>query len=80
MAEIPTNNEVERAILNEIEMRNVRAGEVVNIMSIGIALQKRGLRGSDINSALQRMMEAGLVSWDGRSQFLKLTDAGFAAM
>lgn len=79
MASLPTHEEVERAIFDAIASYNVRANEIVPLIGVHTKLQTAGFRADDINPALQRMVDSGLITIDG-SPFLKLTDAGFAAM
>lgn len=79
MASLPTHQQVERSILDAIATYKPRPNEIVPLMGITSKLQTSGLRADDINPALQRMVDNGLITVDG-SPFLKLTDAGFAAM
>lgn len=79
MATLPTDVEIERAILDAIATFNPRPNEIVPLGGIQSKLYSSHLRADEINAALKRMVQSGLITVDG-SPFLKLTDAGFAAM
>ena len=76
MATLPTQAALERSILDAIATYKPRANEIVPLMGVH---SKSRLRADDFNSALQRMVDSGLITIDG-SPFLKLTNAGFDKM
>ena len=78
MAQLLTDADIERAILDAIATYNPGPNEIVPLPGIQSKLP-RNIRADDINAALNRMVEAGLITID-KLPFLKLTDAGFAAM
>ena len=80
MATVPTIEQVERRILDEISALKVRSGEIFEPMRIHMKLQQQGLRAAEINGALQSMGDKGWCENATSPKFLKLTDAGYAAI
>lgn len=80
MAVVPTNAQIVRAILDIIKPQNLRAGEIFNLLNVNMQLQQRGMRSDEIAKALQSMVDDGLLETAQNSKFLKLTEAGFAAL
>lgn len=80
MAEVPTQADVERAILEVISGLNVRANEAFNVATVQMRLQQRGFRADEINGAFASLGEKGLIADAPTPGFRKLTDAGFAAL
>jgi hypothetical protein len=80
MANVPSQAEVERAILDVISTLNVRANEIFNVMTVHLRLQKNGLRANEINAAFASLGQRGLFEAASSSKFLKLTQAGFGEL
>jgi hypothetical protein len=81
MAKVPTNAEVERAILDAIKTYNVRAGEIVPTMGVYMKVEKAiGAKMHEYETALTSMHQKGLIEGASAPAFLKLTDKGFAEM
>ncbi|GBQ39961.1 hypothetical protein [Acidocella aminolytica] len=80
LATVPTTEQVERRILDQIAALNVRSGEIFEPLRIHMKLQQQGLRAAEINGALQSMGDKGWFENASSLKFLKLTDAGYAAI
>ena len=72
MAKLPTQDEIVRAIQDEIVDRKVRPGEIVPFRAFNLNLQKQGYRSAEISDAFQAMAQKGWIEDD-----LSITDAGF---
>lgn len=57
MAILPTNDEVERVILDEIQKYNVRVGEIFPIAQVISNAQTKNVSFEEVVSALERMVE-----------------------
>lgn len=80
MAKLPTTEETTRAIFDAMATYNPRAGEIVPRMGIHMKLDAQGYRADDLNAALNDMLQKGLIEDTDSGKFIKLTEAGFAAM
>ena len=80
MANVPSQAEVIRAILDVIHTLNVRGNEIFNLTTVDSPVQGCGFRPKEIRAAYVSMSEGGLIEATNQPQFLKLTDAGFAAI
>lgn len=80
MASIPTNEEVERAILTAINAYGVRGGEIFPLGAIHMKLQSAGYRAAEINDAFQSMADKGWIEGSASEAHPKLTADGYAAI
>lgn len=80
MAELPTTEEIQKWIFEEIHLsgRSPRADEIAfQIMQMQLALHNRGVRAEEYSAALNAMVETGLLSPAKSGSFMMLTVAGF---
>ena len=79
MANVPSQAEVIRAILDVIRTLNVHGNEIFTVTIVDLLVQGCGFRPDEIRAAYVSMREGGLIAATNQPQFFKLTDAGFAA-
>ncbi|NKX68275.1 hypothetical protein HEP89_29500 (plasmid) [Labrenzia sp. 5N] len=79
MSNLPTDAEVERAILNEIKKRKVRAGEIFPVPQVSADLQQEGFSGEEIAAAFERMVEKKWLE-PSHGPMGKLLEEGFKVM
>ena len=79
MANLPTIEDAELAILRHISSLNIRGGEIFNAMIMKIELQKKGFSSTEIDPAMDNLFQKGFFE-AGTGPFMKLTDAGYKAL
>jgi hypothetical protein len=61
----PSNDQVERAVLDQIATYNPAPDTIFPIMQIGVNLQQDGFSSDQVNDALKRMVEKGWLKAGG---------------
>ena len=79
MAKIPTIEDTKRAILDVISSYKVRPNEIFPIVQISVKLQERGFRNTDIDPALEQMVNDGWLL-PSNGPHWTITESGFAQL
>ena len=79
MAELPTNEESARKILEIFNRNNSRSGDT---LMLGVFLAQAKNVGLDIRDLEKALEHAGMMNWieNGPNSSIRLTDAGFREM
>ncbi len=80
MAQIPTMEQSERAVLDAIAEYNIRPNEIVPVMAVRTKAMARGLSAAEANAALESMQRKGWLILTAGSPHMTVTSAGFAAI
>ena len=81
MAELPTNEEIERAVLDLFKKFGTRPGESLSITKFfQIQDTSSSIRNSDVARVLTIMAEKGLVILESENGPIVLTETGFKAI
>lgn len=79
MAQIPTSEEIGKAILKIFGKRGIRPGEMLLLNLIKSQIIHYGCREDDVDSGLQWLLDNGYIEQrNGRSDILYLTESGYS--